>query len=87
MHYTKTMKQKIIKEYQELKDESVDDFVKRKGIGKSTLYKWQNEYKQSNNNATLVDVTEVIKTTTSCIELLVNKLVIKLETTIMNIYY
>lgn len=80
MHYTKTMKQKIIKEYQELKDESVDDFVKRKGIGKSTLYKWQNEYKQSNSNATLVDVTEVIKTTTSCIELLVNKVVIKLET-------
>ena len=30
MHYTKTMKQKIMKEYQELKDESVDDFVKEK---------------------------------------------------------
>ena len=60
MAFSEQFKHEIISEYKMGINTSLEEFVKRKGIGKTTFYKWLKNLDNDNENFEFIDITETI---------------------------
>ena len=60
MAFSEQFKHEIIAEYKMGINTSLEEFVKRKGIGKTTFYKWLKNLNNDNENFEFIDITKTI---------------------------
>ena len=76
MSYSKSLKEIIIEDYQKGID-NLGEYLKDKGIAKTTFYKWTKEYRTP--AATFIDVTDISNVTNNTLKLTINNINIIIE--------